>query len=91
MLNRVYIGSNNKTGRLEYSKAIGITAKQFEGFTAMKGLSGYWQNQKEESMILEIETEDKGKIKQLIQTLLKGLNQESIGWAVIGKMDFVSA
>jgi len=89
MLNRIYIGSNNKTGRLEYSKAIKITAKQFEGFTAFKGL-GYWQGKQEQNTIIEIETEDKSKIKRLIKTLLKALDQRAIGWVVIGKMDFVS-
>ena len=90
MLNRIYIGSNNRTGRLEYDKAMRITAKQFEGSTAFKG-TGYFKSKKEKCLIIEIETAEKSKVKGLISTLLKALKQESIGWAVIGKMDFVSA
>ena len=90
MLNRLYIGSNDKTNKLEYKKAVAITSKEFEGFTAIKGL-GYWQGKQEKNVIIEIETTGKSKIKRLIKTLARALNQESIGWAIIGKMDFIGA
>ena len=90
MLNRIYIGSNNKTGRLEYEKVVAITAKEFNGFTAIK-TNGYWKSKLEKSIVIEIETEEKNKVKDLIKTLARALNQESIGWAIIGKMDFIGA
>ena len=90
MLNRLYIGSNNKTKRLEYDKAIRITSKQFEGFTAFKGV-GYWQGKKEKCVIIEIESENKNKVLSLIKNLAKDLNQSAIGLVKIGKMDFIGA
>ena len=90
MLNRIYIGSNNKTHKLEYNKAIRITAKQFQGFTAIKGL-GYWQGVQERNLILEIESDNESKVQGLIKRLAKELNQSAIGWATIGEMNFISA
>jgi len=88
MLNRLYVGSNNKTGRLEYAKAIRIAGDQFQGLTAFKGI-GYWQGVQEKCVIIEIETEEKTKVRDLIRTLAKGLNQESIGWVILPKMQFL--
>ena len=89
MLYKIYIGSNNKTKRLESKKAIRIATKQFQGFTAYKGL-GYWQGKKENSLILEIETNKKKDVLKLVKNLATGLNQEAIGLARIGKLQFIA-
>lgn len=90
MLFKLYIGSNNKTGKLEEQKAIKIVSKQFEGFTAFKGL-GYWQGKPERTLIVEIETAQEKQVKVLAQTLARELKQEAIGLARIGEMVFIGA
>jgi len=89
MLYRLYVGSNNKTKKLEESKAVKITSKQFEGFTAYKGL-GYWQGKKERCLMIEIESKNKKEVIGLAKTLAKKLRQEAVGLAIIGKMSFVA-
>jgi len=89
MTYRYYIGSNNKTGRLEDKKAIKAISDQFEGFTAFKGL-GYWQGKSEKTLIVEIETENKNKVLLLAKRLAKTLNQQAIGVLQVGRMSFVS-
>ena len=89
MLYRLYIGSNNKTKKLEESKAIKITNKQFQGFTAFKGL-GYWQGKKERCLMIEVESKNKKEVIGLAKMLAKKLRQEAIGLAMIGKMKFIA-
>ena len=89
MLYRLYIGSNNKTKKLEDKKAFKIISEQFEGYTAFKGL-GYWNGTPEKTLIVEIEAEKKNAILELAQKLAEGLHQDAIGLASIGKMQFIS-
>jgi hypothetical protein len=89
MLYRYYIGSNNRTKKLEDKKALRIISKQYEGLTAFKGL-GYWQGKAEKSLIVEVEAEDKNKVIELARILAKELKQEAIGLAEIGKLNFIS-
>jgi len=90
MLYKLYIGSNNKTGKLEFSKAVKVASENFNGFTAYRGL-GYWKGQAERSLILEIETRIKKKVFRLAKELARKLKQEAVGVAVIGKMNFIGA
>ena len=89
MTYRLYIGSNNRTGKVEDKKAIGIIAKQFEGFTVLPMGLGYWQGKQEATLQVEIETADKKKLIGTVKTLLKALKQDAIGVLAIGKMDFI--
>lgn len=90
MLFKLYVGSNNTTKVLEKNKAIRITSKHFNGFTAYDGL-GYWQGKPEASLIIEIETNKKDGIKKLAQNLAKELKQQVIGVAEIGTLHFIGA
>jgi hypothetical protein len=66
-----------------------MITKQFEGFTAYKGL-GYWQGKPENTLIIEIETDDKNKVLTLAKTLKNELEQQAIGLLKVGKMSFIS-
>lgn len=90
MLYKYYIGANNKTKKVEESKAIGIVSKFFKGFTVAKTV-GYWQGEKENSIIIEVETEELEKVMLAGQQLCWQLNQQSVGIAQIGKMEFVNS
>ena len=89
MLFRLYIGSNNKTHRLESKKAIAVVSKRFEGFTVSTG-SGYWQGKPEKTLLVNIETSRQAKVFSLSRELCRELNQQAVGVAKIGKMAFIS-
>ena len=88
MLFKLYIGSNNKTGKLEKEKAVKLASVYFQGFTAYKGI-GYWEGKKENSLIIEIETNEWGKVEKLASDLKKELKQDAIGLARIGSLSFI--
>ena len=90
MLYKYYIGHNNKTKKVEEKKALKIISKQFDGFTAFKGL-GYWQGKAEKTLIIEIETNNKKAILITAKKIARELKQETIGLATIGKMNFIGA
>lgn len=87
-LYRLYVGSNNETKRLEKSKIISISAMYFEGFTASEAV-GYWQGKPEKSLVIEIETGKLAKVKTLAKELRVKLNQQAVGLATVGKMQFI--
>jgi len=89
MLYRYYIGSNNKTKKLEDKKAVRIASQQFKGLTAFKGL-GYWQGKPEQCLMIEIETPNKNKVLALAKELARELKQNAIGLASIGRLQFIS-
>jgi len=68
MIYKLYIGSNNKTKKLESKKAIELASKNFDGFTIYKGI-GYWKGKGEKCLIMEIETREKRNILNLAQVL----------------------
>ncbi len=89
MLFRLYIGSNNETGKCETKKAIGIVSAQFAGFTVLKS-EGYWKGKSEKSIVIEIETNDKELIMKTAQKLKTVLKQEAIGLSESNGLSFIS-
>ena len=85
---RLYVGSNNETGKLERKKIEKIVSGYFEGFTAYRAM-GYWRGQKERTLIVEIETKETDKVKNLITELKKELKQQAIGLVKAPKMIFI--
>jgi Holliday junction resolvasome RuvABC DNA-binding subunit len=90
MIFELSIGSNNQTKKLESAKAIEIIAKQFEGFSALKGL-GYWQGQAEKTLFVKIETQNRAGIVELAKRLCVELSQQAVAVASKGRMEFISA
>ena len=88
MLFRLYIGSNNTTGKLETKRAIGIVSRSFDGFTVSSG-SGYWQGKAEKSLIVEIETDKAELLNDTARNLCRELQQQAVGVAKIGRMEFI--
>jgi len=78
MFYRLYIGSNNKTHQVEEEKLKKVINKYFEGYTIIQS-AGYWRGTKEESRIVEIETENKEQVLKAIEELKAVLKQEAIG------------
>lgn len=89
MLFRLYIGSNNETGKCESKKAISVVAKMFDGFTVLKS-EGYWKGKSEKSLVIEIETGDKSLVMKTAQELKAVLKQEAIGLSESTGLSFIS-
>lgn len=91
MLYRFYIGSNNATGELETVKAIKLISKYFQGFTAYNAL-GYWEGKPENSLIVEVaDKEERREMMQLLaKKLCQELQQQAVGLAEVGNMEFIS-
>lgn len=88
MIYKLYIGSNNKTKRLELSKIKKEASKNFEGFTLYQA-TGYWKGKKEATAILEVETKNKALLADTIKSLKTVLNQEAIGLQCLPSLSFV--
>ena len=87
---RLYIGSNNETGELEDKKAERVVAKRFEGFTTIKrGVTGHWKGSKENTMVVEIATDEEDELKKTVEELKEELKQEAVGVTTIGEMQFI--
>lgn len=89
MLFRLYIGSNNTTKKLEVEKAKRVINRFFEGYTISRA-NGLWKGQTEKTLIVDIETNKKTAVKLLAKRLCKDLDQQAVGVAQIGKMNFIS-
>lgn len=73
----LYIGSNNKTGKLEEEKAISILNEYFNGYT-YSVVNGVWKGTAEFTLIVDIATEKEYMINFLVVSLKKALKQKSI-------------
>jgi hypothetical protein len=88
MTYKLYIGSNNKTGKLELSKIQTILNRYFEGYTIILG-NGSYNGKNEQMALVEIATDEKELIFKAINALKKGIKQESIGMSIIPNIDFI--
>lgn len=75
---KLFIGSNNRSGKLEINKISNIITKYFDGFTQQL-VTGSWKGVKEKTLIVMITTNSSSKITKLIEDLKTELEQEAIG------------
>lgn len=73
----LYIGSNNETGVLEKEKAIEIISQYFDSFSCYE-IDGYWKGKAENTLKVEIVTENSPNDTSMIDDLKRALKQESI-------------
>ena len=52
-LTKIYIGSNNETGKLELDKILSVMITANQGYTIVQGV-GYWNGKSEDTAIIEI-------------------------------------
>lgn len=88
MTYKLYIGSNNQTKQLELTKIKKCLGLYFTGATIYNCL-GYYKGSEEKTAILEISTQNKSKIYQLIKVLKQELKQDSIGLQRLPSLSFV--
>lgn len=90
ILHRLFIGANNKTGRVDEDKLRAVLDRVFEGYT-MYGVLGRWKGTNENSCIVEVEDCDEAKVRDTIAELLITLEQHSIGYQKLPWLEFVGA
>lgn len=73
----IYIGSNNKTKKLEKAKIHRIINKFYDGYSATE-IRGYWKGIPEETMKIEILDGNDKKIKEMASILGEELHQEAV-------------
>lgn len=76
----IYIGSNNKTHKLESEEAISTISKYFDGFTAYEVI-GYWKGSQEKTLKVEIVSDTStgdALIIRMIKELKIQLHQDAI-------------
>lgn len=81
---QLFIGSNNKTKRLEIDKIEQVVNKRHEAFTLHKAV-GYWQGEKEHSAVVTIEG-DSETILETIKDLKASLRQDAIGYTELPEL-----
>ena len=74
-----YIGSNNKTHKLEKEKALSILSSAYEGMSVSE-IIGLWKGEKENSILVSVMTEkaDYTQIKTICKELNRKLDQQAI-------------
>ena len=77
-MKRLLIGSNNKTRKLEKSKAYRVIGEYTDGFSCHE-ITGYWRGKKEKSLVVELENISATKVNKLARELKKILKQEAVG------------
>ena len=78
MIYRLFVGSNNKTHKVEYVKADKIVASKVAGFTTYKS-KGYWQGKAENSYIIELANVKNKDVLTIAELLRIGLKQQAVG------------
>ena len=82
----LFIGSNNKTKRLEVDKIERIMNKRHKGYT-VEYCFGYWQGKKEKSAKVLV-TDDGDLIMQSVKELKRELQQDSIAYQEAPELSF---
>lgn len=83
----LFIGANNKTGRVERELLIKTLSKYHEGFTIQPSV-GYWMGAREESVVVTI-ADDEQAIRDTAQRLKQVLKQDAIAMHEVAPLEFV--
>jgi hypothetical protein len=86
---RLYIGSNNKSKRLEVAKINAIISSVYDGFTMYRA-RGVWRGAGENTAVVEIGGAKKRDILRLCKRLKVELKQEAIGLQEVPEMKFIA-
>ena len=87
-VHRLYVGANNTTKEVAVDSLKAILNAYFEGYSLLPA-EGMWKGTPEKSVVLEIQTDEVGKVKDLIAVLKDKLEQQAIGYQVLPEMSFV--
>jgi hypothetical protein len=83
----LFIGSNNKTHKVERDIIEEVMSKYHEGFTIQPAV-GYWQGVREDSVTVVV-SDDFETIKQTILKLKYALKQDAIAYHEVAELEFI--
>lgn len=84
----LFIGSNNTTHKVELEKLESTLAKYHDGFTIKRGVVGYWQGAREESVTVLV-SDDFSTILATINKLKQVLKQDAIAYHEVTPLEFI--
>lgn len=83
----LFIGANNKTGKVERELLIKTLAKYHQGFTVQPA-TGYWMGAREDSVTVII-SDDENAIRQTVLKLKQVLKQDAIAMHEVAPLEFI--
>ena len=83
----LFIGSNNKTHKVERDIIEQVMSKYHEGFT-IQPATGYWMGAREESVTV-IVSDDEQTIIETIKKLKYALKQDAIAYHEVSELEFI--
>jgi hypothetical protein len=84
----LYVGANNKTGKVEVQRLQAILDKNHAGYTLNFSVKGVWKSKHEASVIVTIADEHQ-KVLDTVTRLKRELKQEAIGLQVVNEIEFI--
>lgn len=83
----LFVGSNNKTHKVERKKLEAVLARYHEGFTIQPAV-GYWLGTREDSVTVVV-SDEFDKILETIKKLKYELKQDAIAYHEVTPLEFV--
>lgn len=78
LLYRFYVGSSNTTKKPEIYKAIKVLKNRLKGYTIIKNCVGLWENQAEQSFIIEVLSNKENPFNKKQATTIKNLLEKNL-------------
>lgn len=83
----IYIGADNKTGRVDRELIESTLNKRHEGYTLLPSV-GYWHGKREQSLVA-IVADAPSNVLQSVKELKRVLNQEAVAYQLVNDMEFI--
>lgn len=85
---KAFIGSDNRTKKLEVDKIISIVNANHEAFTLDYPVIGYWRGEAEETAVLYL-SDERQKVMNTLNELKEVLDQEAIAYQIENDLQLI--
>lgn len=85
---KAFIGSSNKTKKLEVDKIVSTVNANHEAFTLDYPVIGYWRSEAEETAVLYLSDEQQ-KVMNTLNELKEVLDQEAIAYQIESDLQLI--
>lgn len=85
---KAFIGSDNKTKKLEVDKIISIVNANHEAFTLDYPVIGYWRSEAEQTAVLYL-SDERQKVMNTLSELKEVLDQEAIAYQIENDLQLI--
>ena len=85
---KAFIGSNNKTKKLEVDKIISTVNANHEAFTLDYPVIGYWRSEAEQTAVLYL-SDERSKVMNTLNKLKEVLDQEAIAYQIENDLQLI--